>query len=318
MKKRNVASSPAVTVLTVLLAFAATTTPALAQQRGQYPSGLFVVSSGTVPEPGLTYANIFYATSADRFKGPDGRAIPVAGQFSIFLDANVFVYVPKHKVLGGYFNAQMVLPVASASLAADVFPNSLVGSVTGGGAGLADCFFTPAGLGWHLKRVDVQTGYSFIARTGRFSPGASNNIGSGFWTNAAFGGATVFLTANKALSLNAFNFYEWHRGKEGTNITPGQTESLDYSLLMILPLDKKKSYLLQFGPAGYGQWQTTEDSGRAPALAGLKYRVNGVGFATNVLVPSKVLSLGARYFWEYGAQNSREGQTLMIVGAVSF
>jgi hypothetical protein len=101
-----------------------------------------------------------------------------------------------------------------------------------------------------------------VAPTGRFTPGASNNIGAGFWTNSAFGAATVYLTKNKALTVNAFSIYEWHTRQEGTSVTPGETESLDYSILQMIPLTKKETTLLQLGAVGYGEWQSTRNEGQ--------------------------------------------------------
>jgi hypothetical protein len=38
-------------------------------------------------------------------------------------------------------------------------------------------------LGWSLKRADVHVFYAFMEPTGRYTPGASDNIGSGYWGN---------------------------------------------------------------------------------------------------------------------------------------
>jgi hypothetical protein len=68
-------------------------TPALAHQRGQYQPGIFAVNSGVQPQPGFSYANVFYDNSSDRLKGSNGQGIPVNGQFAIFVDNNVVLYV---------------------------------------------------------------------------------------------------------------------------------------------------------------------------------------------------------------------------------
>jgi hypothetical protein len=272
-----------------------------------------------MPEPGFAYANIFYYTPSDRVKGIHGAPIPVSGQFAIMIDNNVFYYVTKLKILGASLGFQTDLPLANGSLTALLFPATPNGlPVNGGGGGFADSYFAPFTLGWHLRRADLQAGYAFFAPTGRFTAGASNNIGAGFWTNAAFGGATLYVTRKKALTVNAFSIYEWHRRQEGTGITPGETESLDYSILQMIPLARKETALLQVGAMGYGQWQATRNQGQGPLLSLPEYGVDAIGFTANVVLPERKLSVGTRYLWEYDARNTREGRTVMMTAAVSF
>jgi hypothetical protein len=296
-------------VTTLLLFAVAIAIPAGAQQRGQYLSGLFAVNSGVMPDPGFSYANAFYYSSSDRLKGPDGGPVTVNGQFAIFVDNNVFMYVYKPKILGGNIESVADITVANSSLAASLF--AFGKPVNGGGGGLANSYFVPFQIGWHLKRLDIQSGYALFAPTGRYTAGASNNTGTGYWSNAIQTGATMYLTANKATSLNAFDIYTWNTKQDGTNITYGQNNSLDYSLMQVLPLDREK-YLLQFGVAGYGQWQTFGTSGVPLAVANSRYGVNATGFSANLVAPAKKLFVGASAFWEWGAYTTREGKTLMI------
>jgi hypothetical protein len=58
-------------------------------------------------------------------------------------------------------------------------------------------------LGWHLKRADVNAGYAFSAPTGRYTAGASNNLGSGYWGNNITSGTTYYITKNKGLLAEA-------------------------------------------------------------------------------------------------------------------
>ena len=166
-------------------------------------------------------------------------------------------------------------------------------STVGGGGGFADSYFQPATLGWHLKRADIMAAYAFFAPTGRFTAGASNNTGSGHWTNAPTAGETFYLTKNKGTAFSAYEMYEFHTTQQGTNIHPGQTFDLDYSLTQILPLQKDMHTLLQVGVVGYGQWQTSNNSGPGvdPQHPG-HYRVNGIGGAANVILPVRKVAVG--------------------------
>jgi hypothetical protein len=209
-KKFAVASAMTLAILSTI-----STMTAVAQQRGQYLPGFEVVAAGTMPEPGLSYFNMFYFTSADRLKGPAGGPVPISGQFGVMADNNVFVYVPHFKFLGGNLGFFADVAVANGSLGAILLPAASGIPINGGGGGLADTWVSPFALGWHLSRADIQTGYSFFAPTGRYTPGASNNVGAGFWTNALYAGATIYLKKNKSLSANVYNMYEWHTQKGG-------------------------------------------------------------------------------------------------------
>ena len=122
-------------MLTLFLLAGSVTAPAIAQQRGQYLSGLDADNSGVMPAPGFTYSNIFYYDSSNRLKGPNGEPIPVNGQFAIMADNNIFVYVTKQKFLGANLDFVADLVIANGSLAADVSRFGL--PVSGGGGGFA-------------------------------------------------------------------------------------------------------------------------------------------------------------------------------------
>ena len=113
------------------------------------------------------------------------------------MDENIFYYVPDHKFLGGYFAPYIALNYASGSLVADHTWDQPQGT-GGGGSGFADMYVQPVNMGWHFgKRVDFNAGYSFIAPTGRYTAGASDNVGSGYWGNDITSGTTLYITKNQ-------------------------------------------------------------------------------------------------------------------------
>jgi hypothetical protein len=82
----------------------------------------------------------------------------------------------------------------------------------------------------------------------------------------------------------------------------------------------KSDLRLQLGLVGYGQWQTTDKSGPTitPAQATAHYSVNALGFASNVMLPERKVSLGLKYFKEFSSRSTFQGYSLQISGAVSF
>src|SRR5467141_3400597 len=285
---------------------------ALPPVRGVYTPGFNATNSGVMPEPGFSYANYFLDYSFDQFRSASG-AIFAQNNAAEFIDINAFEWVSKKKILGSNYALAALLPISNSSISSPT-----LGAI-GGGGGFSDSFYQPLTLGWHFKRADVQVAYGFFAPTGRFTAGATNNTGSGYWTNSPTAGETGYLTENKATSVSAYQLYEFHTTQQGTNIHPGQTFNLDYSLMQILPLPKDMHTLLQFGLVGYGQWQTSNNRGRGVDPANpARYRVNAIGGAANVIMPEKKASVGFKLFKEFANSSTVQGYSLHIVGSITF
>jgi hypothetical protein len=291
----------------------------LAQQKGQWVPGQFGLNAGVIPDPGVTYANLALNYSASQLNGPNGNSVPgITGTYSFWVDENIFYYVPKHKFLGGYFMPYVALTYASGSLVADITGTNL--STGGGGSGFSDMYVQPFNLGWHFgKRVDFNAGYSFVAPTGRFTQGASNNVGSGYWGNDITSGTTFYVTKNKGTSANLATDWEIHGQKSGTNITPGQAFTMEWGLGQVLPLKKDMSRLLQLGLVGYDQWQVSKSSGTL-LVAGIPvaeslipfYSVHAIGVQSNFILPAKDLVAFFKYYDEYRALARPEGRTIVF------
>ena len=281
------------------------------QVRGVYPLGMSATNSGVTPRPGFTYSNLLAIYSRDQFRGPNGEILATGNQ-SVVMDLNSIVWVSKQELLGGAkFSASATLPVANNSLTSDV-----TGPISGG-EGFADSYYQPFILGWNKKHAAVRAVYGFLAPTGSFNPNANDNVGSGYWTHVVASGQTVWLTQNKSTAVSAFQMYEWHTKQKGTQIQPGQTLNLDYSLTHFIPLRRELG--LQVGLVGYNQWQTTDKSGPAitPEQAAAHYRVNALGFAANVNMPARV-SVGVKYFKEFLNRSTFQGYSFQLSGAISF
>jgi hypothetical protein len=304
-------------VSTALIIFAilGAASPALAQQKGQWVPGQFGLNAGVIPDPGISYVNIPINYSASQLNNSNGNAFPnVRGTYSFWVDENVIYYVPKHKFLGGYFMPYVDLNWASGELVANITGTSL--GTGGGGSGFADTYVQPLNMGWHFgKRVDFVAGYGFFAPTGSFAPGASNNVGSGYWGNAITSGTTLYITKNQATTANLSTVWEIHGQKSGTNITPGQAFTDEWGLGQILPLKKDFSRLLQLGFVGYDQWQVSNSSGTIggiPVSAIPFYSVHAMGVQSNLILPAKNLSAFFKYYAEYRALARPQGRTIVF------
>jgi hypothetical protein len=300
--------------LTIILglAISLSSQAAEAQVRGVYPTGMNATNAGVTPDSGLTYSNLFIFNARDESKGPDGEVV-ATGSNAVMIDLNTFVWVSRGTLLGGArFSATASLLVSNNSLASDT-----EGQLSAGG-GFADFFLQPFILGWQTERVGIRTAYGILMPTGKFNAGASDNVGSGYWTHAPSAGVTIFLTRDKRTTLSAFHMYEFHTVQEGTAIHPGQTANIDYSVTRTIRVNDDTQ--LQLGVIGYKQWRTTDKTGPTITAAegGTRYKVTALGFASNVVLPVRKVSLGLKYFKEFSNTSTFQGYTLQISGAVTF
>jgi hypothetical protein len=286
-----------------------------AQQKGQYVPGQQGLNAGVVPDPGFTYANLTINYSSGQLNDSNGDPVSgISGTYSFWVNENVFYYVPNFKILGGYFAPYAAVNFANGSLVANLVGTNL--SANGGGVGLADTWVEPLNLGWHFKRADFNVGYAFMAPTGRFTAGASDNVGSGYWGNHITSGTTFYVTKNKATSANLYTDWEIHGQKAGTNLTPGQAFTMEWGLGQVLPLKKDFSRLLQLGLIGYDQWQVSSNGGLIgpgiPASLIPFYSVHAIGFQSNLILPAKGLNLFFKFEDEYRALARPEGRTIVF------
>lgn len=283
-----------------------------AQVRGVYPTGMNATNAGVTPGSGLTYSNLFIFNARDESKGPNGEVV-ATGSNAVMIDLNTFVWVSRRTWLRGARLSATASPlISNNSLASDT-----AGQLSAGG-GFGDFFVQPLILGWQTDRIGLRAAYGFLAPTGRFSAGASDNVGSGYWTHAPSVGATIYLTRDKTTTLSAFHMYEFHTVQAGTDIHPGQTANIDYSVARTIRVNEETQ--LQLAMVGYCQWQVTDKTGPtiSAAQGSAHYAVNALGVATNVSLPTRKLNLGLKYFKEFSNRSTYQGYTMHIAGAVTF
>jgi hypothetical protein len=307
--------------------------PTRAQQKPQWMPGQVGLNAGIIPASGFSYVNITVNYNSGAFIGPSGSPIPATGTYDVWAVENMFYGVGDFKILGANPAVVLLLTPASGSLVADIqFPNTGLPnlSATGGGGGLADLFVEPLALGWHAKRADIQLGEGLMLPTGRYTPGATNNVGTGYFGNHLLTGTTFYITKNRGTSANLFTDWEVHGGRQGTNgtsKTPGQAFTDEWGLGQVLPLKKNMTQLLQLGVIGYDQWQVSANGGTIPVgSTGLAipastlpfYSVHAVGGQMTYILPLKNLSLYFKAEHEYKALNHFEGNTIVFGGVWTF
>ncbi len=289
-------------------------TVAQGQNRGVYPLGLSAVNSGVSAAPGFTYSNALLFYSRDEQKGGGGEVL-ATGEQAVLLDMNTILWTNANPVaaLGNAtFSSAATVPLANNSLS-----SSTQGAISGGG-GVGDLYLQPVILGWRAGRADVRGILGVLAPTGRYSAGATDNVGNGYWTPVIAAGETFYLSADRATTLSLFEMYEFHTTQSGTQVRPGQTLDLDYSLMRAFSLQAGSR--LQVGVIGYGAWQTTAKTGPSITSAeeAQRYRVNSVGIGMNLLLPAQKVTLSVKYFDEYSNRWTYQGYSLQISAGINF
>lgn len=289
----------------------------VAQQKPQYMPGQQGLNAGIMPEPGFTYANMTISYRSDTLKDANGNTVPTTGSYDVWAIENIFFYVPKFKLAGAKVGFMVATPTfANGSVTLPQF------GVSAGGFGVADVWVQPLTLGWNFKRADIWGAYAFVAPTGRYAAGASDNIGSGYWGNHIQTGSTYYLTKNKGTTANLYTDWEVHGEKKESDVTPGQAFTMEWGLGQMLPLDKQFKKILQVGLIGYDIWQVSDNGGLLgvglPASALPRYSAHAIGFQTTFIMPAKNLTFYFKYEPEYSAKARPEGTTIVLGGSWTF
>lgn len=315
--RRSLIRAALVGSLGVILAAA----PARAQLNGENLLGDMGVQSGSQPMPGFLVSGMYYRYHTSTVKDADGNTFTVdpslPGSQTISVAATVVNYVSRVKVLGANYGVMAVIPFGNGSLEA---PG--LGLTEDVNWGLADVYLVPAQLGWHFRRADVLVALGLFAPTGRYTAGASDNLGKGMWSYEVSAGGTVYFDRKRSVSLAATGFWEIHSRKDGT-VSAGPVTLTDVRVGQLLTIEGglAKSFLhgaAHVGVAYYGQWKITDDDlGSAAPLPVSIARHRVLALGPDITVPiaahSRLLALiNARYLWETGARIKTQGGTLLV------
>ena len=307
-------------LVALLVLFSCCCLCATAQQKGQYQPGQYGLNAGVEPDPGISYASLNLNYTADKLNDESGNSVAQNGQYNVWVLENIFFYVPKVKVL----KAKIVFMVT-----APIFGN---GSVTtphfgeSAGWGLADMWVQPVTLAWHVPRADVWAGYAFTAPVGRYTPGADNNIGSGYWGNNITGAGTFYITKNMGTAANYMANWETHgqrTDRDNIHVTPGSAFTDEWGFSQVLPLNKQQTKLVQAGLIGYDQVQTSANSSSDPVVDAIErhvpfYSVHAVGLQANYIALKQNWSTYFKWEHEYSAHAHPQGRTIVFGGIYTF
>jgi hypothetical protein len=147
------------------------------------------------------------------------------------------------------------------------------------------------------------------------------------WSFEVSGGGTMYVDAERSISLSTTAYWETHSKKDGAVLLPFATQrDVKVGQLLTLEGGAGKSFVqgaAHVGVAYYAQWKlTSDDLGlNVPAAFGdlPKHRVFGIGpdVTIPIAVKKKLISLvNVRYLFEQGAQFKTQGNTLIITNTI--
>jgi hypothetical protein len=302
---------------------------------GHFNGGVMNMRDYLVPEPGFYAALYNYYYTTDRLNDAHGDEIksvtlnpPGGGAgVQVEVDVNVQMYAVAPSLvwttdierLGIKYGALITPTFANVNLnAAANAAFGRGGDISAGGFGVGDLFVQPVWFGKALDHWEFALAYGFYAPVGEYDtdtvaiPGigavtteSTDNIGYGFWTHQIQGSAAWYPMGSKGTAVIAAMTYETSGEKKDFDLTPGDNLTLNWGISQYLPLRKDGSLLLEVGPAGYGTWQITGDSGGA--AGDVRDQVHAVGGQLGLTHVPWMLSLNVHGFYDYDAQDRFQG-----------
>jgi hypothetical protein len=333
-------------LLTAVLSAAFTITGAQAGEIGHFSPGVLNIRDFVMPEPGFYGVLYNYGYTADRLNDSSGNKISSVtinpgGGPGVTLDVDVdvdayaiaptFIWVSPWKVLGARYGAYISPAFGNTSVGASLTTQTGSGrSAEASQFGVGDLFVQPLWLDWAKEHWDFTLGYGFYAPIGEYDTetitlagtpvtvAAPDNIGYGFWTHQIQGGVSWYPWADKRMAVAGALTYEINGEKEGFDLTPGQSLTLNWGVSQYLPLKKDQSLLLEIGPAGYSSWQVTDDSGSDAATPSVKDEVHAAGGQIGITHVPWNAALNFHYFYEFAAEDRFQGQSVGLNFAIKF
>lgn len=318
-----------------------------AASASHYTPGVLNIRDFFVPAPGLYGIVYNYFYTSDQFNDANGNAVnsitirPAPGSSltlkpSVNLDlyalSPTLIWVAPCDLGGLKYSAYIAPTFANSSIDAEI------SSLTDRGVnaststfGVGDLFVQPIWLGYTLKHWDFALGYGFYAPVGRYNTlttrlpivgpvttTSSDNIGLGFWTHQIQGAMACYPWTDQRMAVMGALTYQINSSKEGIDVTPGQHLTLNWGISQYLPLSNDEKLLLEVGPAGYDDWQITDDSGSAARNPTVHQEVHALGGQVGLTYVPWNAALNFHAFYEYAATARVEGAAFDLSLAVKF
>jgi hypothetical protein len=276
-----------------------------AQNDAHYPVGIEGIKGSTLPLPGFYFRdyNMFYIAD-DLNNGAGDNIAPNNFHALVYAQVPRAIWITDHKLLGGYYGGDVVVPIEYISLQAGPLKTSTFG--------LGDIYVENT-LSWHPKQFDIGAAVGINMPTG--ASGKPTSPGLGYWSPQFTLGVTWYADDAKTWAISALNRYEINsedRDLHQFHVTPGQAWTLEWAVSKTFKDVSKSIKAMDLGVVGYYQQRITSSTGDQP-IAEQSYpysRVAAVGPEINVDFPFCMASL--RYNYEFMSDNRMQGNTITL------
>jgi hypothetical protein len=277
-----------------------------AQLNTQHIKGTVGLKGGSQPPPHwYVVGPLVYTYNTDTVRLRDGEKFPVNADITIALYGAGINKVTTKKILGGFYGFSVLFAGVNNRIQGteiDLNP----------GGGLTDTVAQPISLGWHFPRADVTASYSLYLPTGRYSHGATDNLGLGMWGHEPAVGATVYFDKARQYHAATVASITFQSEKEGSDTQVGTAMNFEGGV----GADFLKGGLTT-GLVYYGSFKLEED--RIDGIPGILIRGKNSVFA---LGPEVSLALARKgvlygflkvnYQWEVYSRTNTQGDEFLL------
>ena len=295
------------------LALAALCAPAHAIEGGQSPylKGFRDYLTGVLPPPGVQLRQDFYV-----YSGRESARLP-QGQLDVRLQSRVSVlsatFVTPLRILGGHY--AVAARLAGSDIEADRSLTRPLGTMRASGdiTALNDVVLTPAIIGWHAGHWHWNVSATVWLPAASYDNNRLVNTGRNTVSVSPQLGVT-YVNPNTGWDVSGALIYVTSSENTATRYQSGDMLHIDFAV------GRHLTRWFKLGVAGYAMEQLTGDSGTGATLGARKARVMGLGPAIAFTFPvnNVPLTLVAKYYREFNAQNTTEGDAGSLSARVRF
>jgi hypothetical protein len=298
-------------------------------QAGHYAPGVLNIRDMGNPPPGLfvswynwvPWTNTYIDRNGNELSSinlseldPDLPDVDVDISGTAFAAVPALIWASPFTFLGGARYLAMVSPtfaVADYTILADPsgtgFDSTTTEVIEGSVSGLSDLYVVPVGLSWGSEFLDFTFMYGFYAPTGRYTTGAEDNIGLGFWTHQFQGFTYFYPLPEKATAIMGGLTYELNTKIDDVNVKPGNRLSLEWGISQYL------SERFELGVQGAHNWQVSDDTGEDMIWdPTYRDRKSSIGFSMGFWPWKNRLYVSGKYAFDFGIRQRFKNNNLML------
>lgn len=270
---------------------------------GHYPPGQSGIRGAAAPAAGVGYTNFnrFFSNLEAR----DGAGAVTRELDEVrYANISMITWTSGLTVFGMTWGAMAGIPFGTGNLRPS--PEETESTALG----LGDVLLTPVALHGSSTAIDHTVQFTVWTPSGRFSPGAPDNRGTGFWALVYSLGAVWYPGGDrKAWSLSALARFEQNFEQEGTGVDPGDDVVIDWGVGRVVRAARP---LIDLGMSGFAALQLGSQAGGPPEVDDSRYRYFGIGPEGTIATGDR-LSFVLRAHWEFGARNAVQGNNLWML-----